>query len=398
LTAAQLKHRPIEGPVFTGTRITQSTAASPRVETPLAPITRNGGEEECITIGHKGPPYKTGGPFRMSRVKYEYNLQEVDISTFKPGTYPISRTIATTAMLHTAPPSGSFSYRPGVAEFGDVTSFDSLGATGFRKAQPGAPIAGLGQALAELHDFPHLFKFGYKSFKDAAHNYLNLEFGWKPFLKDLRDFLHASTNVSKQLIALRRNNGKAVRRSAKVYSNSQSWSKTGFTPALVRAIPGATGRTNSGDAQFTLVEQVWFKGKFRYWIPEFDAPITKAHLIMQQLGLQPDASLVWDLLPYSWLADWFGNLGDVIHNLSEGPSNLVCLYGYLMGHHVETSYQSGIMDVTDYAGTTYRNISCQYTAEYKTRNFASPFGWGLRWNDFTDRQNSILAALAITKA
>jgi hypothetical protein len=103
---------------------------------------------------------------------------------------------------------------------------------------------------------------------------------------------------------------------------------------------------------------------------------------------------VWELTPWSWLADWFTNVGDVVANMSTGyAENLAAQYAYVMG----TTQISTCWDTSLNTKQGVIHNSSGYTETYKHRVGASPFGFGLTSNDFSARQWSILAALGLSR-
>jgi hypothetical protein len=122
-------------------------------------------------------------------------------------------------------------------------------------------------------------------------------------------------------------------------------------------------------------------------------------------GVAPTPQLLWDILPWSWLADWFTNIGDVVSNVSvNAVDNLVVRYAYLMRNTVLT--QSCIADCShdgsDAAGWQFwptlqpHRFQSLYREETKLRvegNVLSPYSLSDTPDDLTARQTAILAAL-----
>ena len=113
------------------------------------------------------------------------------------------------------------------------------------------------------------------------------------------------------------------------------------------------------------------------------------------LGIELTPEVLWNLTPWSWAADWFANMGDVLSNVSDFANDgLVMHYGYMMEtSHVTHTYDlhgHGLNGVESPLTLTFENIQ-------KQRIKASPFGFGLTWESFTPRQLAILAALGISR-
>jgi len=116
------------------------------------------------------------------------------------------------------------------------------------------------------------------------------------------------------------------------------------------------------------------------------------------LGLDLTAEVLWNLAPWSWLSDWVANTGDNISNASAFQQDgLVLRYGYLMVHR--ETYQTRRMDaVYDVRGNALLPGSIVLTTTSKTREPATPYGFGIDTSSFTGHQWGILGALGMTKA
>jgi len=145
----------------------------------------------------------------------------------------------------------------------------------------------------------------------------------------------------------------------------------------------------------------WFSGAFTYHLDigerqrdqMFKAVDNARHL----LGLNLDPETLWNLAPWSWLADWFGNVGDIMTNMSYfSRDQLVMPYGYIMA---ETSVvqENLLYDLQWYDPRGPKSIRDKAGFIRKQRSPASPFGFGLSDMVLDSRQMSILAALGITR-
>jgi hypothetical protein len=148
--------------------------------------------------------------------------------------------------------------------------------------------------------------------QDIANQVLAFEFGWKPLLSDLATLLDVSTHVTRRVEELKKlqsNNG--LKRRLKM--GKQQFQEEYNTPIDFGEGYATVTRTT--------VNERW--GTVR-WLPtELPAvPPTSEELIrkakQQVLGLTPEAlvSGAWDLLPWSWLIDWFIPVGDYISTWS----------------------------------------------------------------------------------
>jgi type IV secretory pathway TrbF-like protein len=104
------------------------------------------------------------------------------------------------------------------------------------------------------------------------------------------------------------------------------------------------------------------------------------------------------LAPWSWAADWVGDAGTLMKNVSLlNRDNLVMPYAYLMETKtVEVNYQLSGIRYKAYPGEQIFRQS--FITEVKSRIQASPYGFDVDWPDLSGRQLGILGALGISKA
>lgn len=115
------------------------------------------------------------------------------------------------------------------------------------------------------------------------------------------------------------------------------------------------------------------------------------------LGLQVTPEVLWNLAPWSWLSDWFFNVGSLMTNFSAlGKDNVVMRRGYMMGHDMTTVTYSN-PGVSLYQSLPSGPISQSFTAETKARRRAHPYGFGVTHSQLTAKQAAILAALGISR-
>lgn len=294
------------------------------------------------------------------------------------------------------------------------TSTSSFGAEAWNRFRPTRSGAELGIFLGEIREVPRMLMTTAKSFNDiwrsmggsrtgfgprrVADNWLNTQFGWMPFISDLKSFYNTTSNISRRLDFLRRNNGQWVRRRGTVLTdNHLEASGKADSPPMPGVSTVFRPPAPYGDQswQVRIERRVWFEGAFRFWIPgkPGSAPWT-ARALAQIYGLHPSPSLVWELTPWSWLIDWCANVGDVINNVSSMMfDNLCARYAYVMQRYLRKA------EVSATSRYVAANASATWFAstESKHRVAASPFGFGLTSEQFSARQWSILGALGISR-
>lgn len=374
-----------------------------------APITT--WEEECHDATHRGPPYHEGGAFD----KWSYLTDQ-----YVPKA-PVGELLYTYWKYHVwghlpaHMPSAGLSYST-LSDFIQSNTGDPsvYGAEAWNKFRPTRSGAELGVFLGELKDVPRMLKTTAKAFHDiwkgmggsrtmfspkaVADNWLNTQFGWRPFLSDLWSFYKTAKTLDRKLKQLRRDNGRWIRRGGSVEvveeSETTKLSDANLWPSLPYYFY-ALYPYGRHDQTISLSKNVWFEGAFRYWIPgKPESWLWDAVAVAQIFGLQPSPSLVWELTPWSWLLDWCANVGDSIANMSSIVfDNLCAKYAYVMCHFKQTVSVTGVSYYT--GGPTEATWTAHL--ERKSRYPASPFGFGLTQQDLTLRQWSILSALGITR-
>lgn len=279
----------------------------------------------------------------------------------------------------------------------------SYGPTGWARYKPAQPNVSMSQFIYELKDYPQQAFRKIKQFRTVGSNYLAYQFGWKPFLSDLDRWFTSIKHVDRRIAQLKSDQGKWIKRGGPLAFESDTVTNslgTGFDAWL-----GPYGGIKvHGTRSVVESERVWFSGRFRYYIPGLnDSKLGKFRAIRKLWGLDITPEVVYNLVPWSWLFDWFSNLGDVISNFTSAiEDNLVSKYAYCMLEHKITTTLNAQVATEVYEGTypmvrTYHNLQHQHVRHTKTRVPASPFGFNLTPDGLTIRQGAILSALGISR-
>jgi hypothetical protein len=254
-------------------------------------------------------------------------------------------------------------------------------------------------------------------FRNLGSEYLNVVFGWKPFVKDLQGMYNLWKSLDKQMAQIVRDNGKGIRRKAKLKTEQDMTSESkSYTIPFVNlySAPGWVGGSPAythWSTQTRWTEEVWFSGSYRYYIPDVGSSQWTRRAKLALFGALPTPELVWEVMPWSWLIDWFTNVGDVVSNASTNAvDNLVSDYAFVMRKVTYqkdanvTTYMPGVSHGDPYTiGRLVPAVSASVNSTQKwvlksRSGGGNPFGLGLQLSALTGHQLSILAALGISRS
>lgn len=285
--------------------------------------------------------------------------------------------------------------------FKSDSDLDALGTTAIARSLPTNPTVGMAAFLGELREgVPRSIGSGLLENKtglarSAGSEYLNVEFGWKPMINDLRKFATAIKRSNSLIDQYRNDSGSKIRRRYLFPPVSNVTTGTGNAIGHPR-VPVIVA---SGSATNTATQSSWFSGAFRYYLPlgdDISSRLARYEAYANRIfGTRLTPDVVWQLAPWSWAADWFSNTGDIIHNISAlGLDGLVMQYGYMM------SSNERIFEMYAKNDPRWPAASSSYkeTSSRKQRRPATPYGFGLSFDDLTARQAAIVVALGLSRS
>jgi hypothetical protein len=299
------------------------------------------------------------------------------------------------------------------------------GSTAIARVLPTNPIADLPTAVGELFNEGLPRGIGSSilgrrrvSPDEISGEFLNYQFGIKPFLADMRAFGKSFARAEALINDYASRAGKKIRRRYNFSPESDTVVYNHPVNPFAYYLAGLTGQTGMLYAQTiagggfpgtrtdvtTRSKRTWFSGAFTYYLPyegrDFASRLAAEEREMRHLygGISVDTA--WNLLPFSWAADWISNAGDVIHNVAAfARDGLVMPHGYVME-------KSEFLQRRKVEGTVIGNqaddvfifdtpVTNSFGIVHQRRRRATPFGFGLDYSGFTTRQWSILASLGI---
>lgn len=350
-----------------------------------------------------------GGPFLVHKRSYEEQvLNDNKDAHFSWSTKPEDP--ATPYFLTNQWPwrdEFNYSHFP-LPEASDDAQLGALGATAIARTVPTKPLNDLGTFVAEAREgIPSVLgsslvsKASARKARNAGDEYLNVEFGWKPLVRDVQNAMDTIKRSEELLDEYHSNSGKVVKRRYRFPTELDvEEEELGIRypvpllhPSCYSGGPAMLHRTTT-----TKVER-WFSAAYTYYVPDPGTAWRRYSDASHLYGVRLTPETLWNAAPWSWAADWVANIGDVMTNMTAlSTDGLVILYAYMMEH--KTNVVEYWMDTHD-MWTSHPGqhvIRQKFTAETKKRIGASPYGFGLTYSDFTPKQLGILGALGVSKS
>lgn len=305
-----------------------------------------------------------------------------------------------------------------------LESNSGFGAKAFAQAAPTRKVADAAQILGELRDLPRMVKSTMElgrslmsilprrrlNISNPGDQYLNLQFGWVPFVSSVKKLIDAQESIDKRVKQVLRDNGKLVRRSTTVRSSTNQ-GQTTTVDGSGHMRPFGGGISGKTTTQTIVTDRVWATFGFRYWLPQpnpiYGDRTISDRLRRELLGGDVSISTIWELTPWSWLTDWFVDTGSVLENMvSQQRYNLVAQYGSLMHQTDYTSVRSVVSPIQvspdrgRYTQLFPSSVSGTSSTVFtvKQRNPTGPFGNGFNFSGLNPYQLSILGALGLSRA
>jgi len=309
-----------------------------------------------------------------------------------------------------------------------------LGPGFFNRMKPRLERVETAVALAESRDLPGMLKQSSKGFHDiwksmggntslkhglmspksVADHFINHQFGWKPFLDDLDKFQDTLQNAAQYMDRVSKMNGNWIkkRRAEETivtdlpYTSSlepgiRPWEDEVFNPMCKPATQNGMLVYGQYEQRVLSFIDLWAEGSFKYYRPEFDRSLRTFDSNWSQMmrlkslfGLHINPSVIWKATPWTWLIDWFSDVGQNIDTITDmvGDS-MVNSYLYLMQHKKYSLRHTA----NTYFWDQQLTLSWDQNFETKQRErYNHHFGLNLHV-PYSARQLAILAALGISR-
>jgi hypothetical protein len=311
----------------------------------------------------------------------------------------------------------------------------------WNKTKPKLQRAGLFVSIREARDIPRMLRTTAQNFHDiwksmggnvsgqsmspkgAADAFLNQEFGWVPFLADLRQLYAAYHGTEHYMKRITETNNVPTRRSANIVGIPRGEIGPDGKPRIVYDPVVSDTKVSSGTGMiinpvlhnnFFSTSPSWevreivqnkatARGKFTFYRPEFDTGLSEYNSawfeIQRQLtmyGLRLNPSNIWRATPWTWLIDWFTNVAEHFDLITDMLVDSI-VANYLFVTERKTVIRR-VRQVLPFTQTGDLVLEWDFNIRSTERVGAnSPYGMLLSWDSLDPRKIAILTALGITR-
>jgi len=286
----------------------------------------------------------------------------------------------------------------------------AYGPEAYSKMKPNKPnMSGLNAAL-ELRELPRLLmqRFAERGLKDMASYHVALQFGWLPLLSDAIKLVNTQRQAQKLYKQLLRDEGRPVRRKITLRDDSYVHQTENYTLWNAEGGPSLNSYFFANWGNHPVVRKrgssrrVWAAAQFKYHLPPGPRDIEwKRRQLEAIYGLYPSPAVVYNAIPWTWLIDYFTNLGHVVDNLSSTLEDR-CAADYFYVMNQSTDWCTNDQTVHFYPVGKPGQIETHvvpsiHTRSTKLRLRGDPFGFGTPENSLSGVQLSILGALGLSR-
>jgi len=353
---------------------------------------------DWVTSPYRKTSDVVGEPQRDNPFDSEYYRKIVSpVLTGTSGSRKFSGHAVPFMCTHRGGPAASWLLKPTLPD-------DNAGVTKLLAGtSPSRPVVALPEFIAELKDLPRMVKQAgdairwYRNAnsdkgapaptdKDLANANLAYQFGWAPLISDVWKLLTFADAFQKKAAEMEKLYSKGgLRRTIRLGENT--WEIKGTNVHLHSA-----GVNIYGNLLGSSTGTLW--GSVR-WSPIAPPPGGKPSdrdVYAAALGLGPSLSMLWELVPWSWLIDYFTNIGDYLmmhRNTVPATPTRICIM-----RKWEWKYT-----VTEVPSTAYSWAGASYEGSHKMRTPKPALVYPAIGLPFLGaRQLSILGSLLILKA
>jgi len=206
----------------------------------------------------------------------------------------------------------------GLHAFGHTTpdgSPDNLAAAteGAKRTNPSRPYIDIPSEFLQLHDIVDALRGArLDAFaKRAAGAFVATEFGVNPLLDDITKLLKLHKQINKRVKQLQQIQGNGgLRSTVKVFDGS--FSIADFDQLMQSTFGYYVSKGRYCSTEVVRVHCRWSPSATFFPWEQHPHPSVELATSILLGGGTIDMGTVWELIPWSWLFDWFGNVGDYL--------------------------------------------------------------------------------------
>ncbi len=300
------------------------------------------------------------------------------------------------------------------------TDLQSYGATTYGSASPLADRFSFSAFAGELREgLPKFYSEALRSqgnvLRHVGSDYLNVQFGWIPLLNDLRGIATALIRASHGLYQpagathrARHEKPTELKQSGSLLNQPVQIASGNYADPIALKGSGTGSITDHfirADVSWKIsaYRRRWFEGEFVY-IPEagFDATKYDDRLAtLFKTDITP--SDLWQLSPWSWLVDYFTDIGGALEAAEAATSNrILSTYAYAM-EEIRQVKSLSLSRVRGESGSWVYSGPSRVHSQWDTTSYrrirANPFGFTVNPTvNLNGGQIAILGALGLTKS
>lgn len=229
------------------------------------------------------------------------------------------------------------------------------------KTNPSRPEVSLPQFIAELRDIPGMLHIkGRKTIEGLpGSSAIAQNFGWNPLIDDLKKMGQFAAHVANRRAELYNlHSSKGLSRGMTVFSTTVKNNEppATFNSAWDHPVTGFvsyTGSVKKWGSVHWIPDRPEHRGSFSPLSEDENVKLTasqtrelesygqQARLLVHgwDSSLAALASSAWEVLPWSWLADYFANIGDFLAANRNG-ANAIAQMACVMEHHKTVAQQN----------------------------------------------------------
>jgi len=290
--------------------------------------------------------------------------------------------------------------------FYDLANYGPAAFAGMRPTRPRfsgmEALQGLQSLSVPLHEKVKEFKHNVHSLKGIGNNYLALQFDYGNLISDVIGFVKETHDIGKQIKQLIRDNGQLVKRRIELAADSNTTTSSEHNYSAFNQTFVSQAYVDVPLIEETLLyeKRIWASASFRYHLPDLPQFPLVADLGATLYGIKANFSNIWKVIPWSWLVDWYANVGPVLSNMQDTLDfRLVAERFYLMGEQklTQTRKASGTFVQLNTKNPISVAASAVTTYHVKQRLPGNPFGLGSNPEPLDNFQLAIMGSLGLSK-